>query len=61
MTLVEGVSRTALLMAIASGLGLVLALFYGRHRPGPARPADHTSAAAAVVHSVPVPAATNPS
>jgi len=55
--LVDGVVRTALLMAIASGIGLALALLYGRHRPTSARPVDQASAAAGVMHSVPVPVA----
>lgn len=59
--LVDGVVRTAVLLAIVSGAGLVLALLYGRHRPGRARPVDLTSAAAAVVYSVPVPAPADPS
>ncbi|WP_208025805.1 MFS transporter [Amycolatopsis acidicola] len=54
--LVDGVSRTALLMAIAAGIGILLALLYGRHRPAAARPVDQASAAAGVMHSVPVPA-----
>ncbi|UOX93102.1 MFS transporter [Amycolatopsis sp. FBCC-B4732] len=54
--LVDGVARTALLMAIVSGVGVALGLLYGRYRPGPARPGGPTSAAAGVVHSVPVPA-----
>lgn len=54
--LVDGMTRTALLMAIASGIGIALALLYGRHRPARTRPVDQTAAAAAVVHSVPVPA-----
>lgn len=56
--LVDGVSRSALLMAIISGIGVVLAVLYGHHRPQRARTVDRAAAAASVVHTVP--AATGP-
>jgi MFS family permease len=46
---VDGVARSALLMAITSAVGIVIALLYGRHRLR----VDRTAAAAAVVHTVP--------
>ncbi|GAB2737304.1 MFS transporter [Amycolatopsis magusensis] len=49
---VDGMVRSALLMAIASALGIVLALCYGRHRPSRPDGADQVAAAAAVAHTV---------
>lgn len=51
--LVDGVARSSLLMAIASALGIALALLYGRHRPHRARAVDRATAAAGVVHTLP--------
>jgi MFS family permease len=51
--LTNGVARSALLMAIASGVGIVLAVLYGRHRPAPATATDRAAAAAVVVHTIP--------
>jgi len=53
--LVDGVARSALLMTIASALGIALALLAGRHRPDRARTVDRAAAAAAAVHTVPTP------
>jgi hypothetical protein len=53
--LVDGVARCALLMAVASLVGTGIALLYGRFRRQRVGVADRASAAAAVVHSVPVP------
>ncbi|HEU5469136.1 MAG TPA: MFS transporter [Actinophytocola sp.] len=50
---VDGVSAAALLMAITSALGILLAVLAGRHRPGPTRPVDRAAAAAVVVHTMP--------
>jgi EmrB/QacA subfamily drug resistance transporter len=47
--IVDGVARSALLMAITSAVGIALALLYGRRRV----PVDRTVAAAAAVHTVP--------
>ncbi|WP_424229685.1 MFS transporter [Actinophytocola sp.] len=47
----NGVVRTALLMTVLSGLGIALALCYGRHRP--ARSPFRGTVAAGVVHTVP--------
>jgi MFS family permease len=46
----DGVVATAVLMTVVSGLGIALALCYGRHRPPATRVADR---AAAAVHTVP--------
>jgi EmrB/QacA subfamily drug resistance transporter len=54
-SLVDGVSQTAVLMTVASALGIAVAAFYGRHRPPPQRTVDRAAAASAVVHSVPSP------
>lgn len=43
-----GVARSALLMAITSAVGILVALLYGRHRA----PVDRAAAAAAAVHTV---------
>ncbi len=51
--IVDGVTRSALLMAIVSAVGIPLALFYGRHRPLPAQPVDRAAAAASIVHTMP--------
>ncbi|MDW5595453.1 MFS transporter [Conexibacter stalactiti] len=51
--LVDGVARSALLMTIASALGIALALLYGRHRPARARTVDRAAAAAVAVHTLP--------
>jgi MFS family permease len=56
--LVEGVRRSALLMTILSALGVLLALFYGRHRPARVRGVDQrATAAAGVAHTVAAPSA----
>ncbi len=49
----DGVARSALLMTIASALGIAVALLYGRHRPARPQLGDHAAAAAVVVHTVP--------
>jgi MFS family permease len=54
-SLVEGVSQTAVLMTVASAIGIAVAAFYGRHRPPPQRTVDRAAAASAVAHSVPTP------
>lgn len=51
--LVDGVARSALLMTIASAVGIAVALLYGRHRPQPPEAIDDAAAAAVVVHTVP--------
>jgi EmrB/QacA subfamily drug resistance transporter len=48
----NGVSYSAILMTIVAALGIVLAVFYGRHRP-PARGINQAAVAAGVVHTVP--------
>jgi EmrB/QacA subfamily drug resistance transporter len=58
--LAHGVAGSAVLMAVASGLGIVVALFYGHGRPRPARPVDRAVAAAAAVHTMPQPAGAGP-
>ena len=45
-------------MTVSSALGILMAPFYGGHRPAPARPVDHAAAAASVVHTMPAPAST---
>jgi MFS family permease len=56
--LATGLSRSALLMAIMCGAGILLAVVAAiRHRPGPARPVDRAAAAAAATHTIPSPAA----
>lgn len=44
----HGVTRSALLMAVTSAVGIAVALLYGRHRA----PVDRVAAAAAAVHTV---------
>jgi EmrB/QacA subfamily drug resistance transporter len=51
--LTHGVARSALLMAIAAGVGIALALLYGRQRPERAATADRVAAAAVMVHTIP--------
>jgi hypothetical protein len=46
--IVHGVTRSALLMAVTSAVGIAVALLYGRHRA----PVDRVAAAAAAVHTV---------
>ncbi len=53
--IVDGVAGSALLMTVISGLGIGVALLYGRHRPAQPRLVDQTTAAAAVVHTIPLP------
>lgn len=50
--LTNGVARSALLMAIAAGVGVVASLLY-RHRPERAGTTDRVVAAAVVVHTIP--------
>jgi MFS family permease len=51
--LARGVARCALLMTVASLVGLALAVLYGRHRLPRAQAVDRAAAAAGVVHTVP--------
>jgi MFS family permease len=53
--LVDGVSRSALLMAIASAVGIPLALLYGRKHAVRTGPVERAAAAAASVHTVATP------
>ena len=53
--LVDGVSEAALLMTIVSASGIAVALLYGRHRPSEPRTVDRAAAAAATVHTIPIP------
>jgi len=48
--IVDGVARSALLMAITSGIGVLIAVLYGRYRPH--TPVDRAAAAAAAVHTL---------
>ena len=50
--LIDGVNRSAVLMALVSALGVLIAVLYGRLRPRAARPVDRAAAAAAVAHTV---------
>jgi EmrB/QacA subfamily drug resistance transporter len=52
--LATGVSRASLLMAVVSGLGILLAVLHRPQRPPAPRLADHAAAAAGVAHTVPV-------
>jgi EmrB/QacA subfamily drug resistance transporter len=49
----HGVTHASLLMTIVCLLGVVIAVLYGRHRPGPAHTVDRAAAAAAVTYTVP--------
>jgi EmrB/QacA subfamily drug resistance transporter len=49
----NGVSRSALLMAIVSAIGIALAVLHGRLRPQRQLAVDRAAAAAMVVHTVP--------
>jgi MFS family permease len=55
--LVTAVSRTSVLMTVASALGILVAVLYGRHRPIAQRPVDRAAAASVAVHTVPSPPA----
>jgi hypothetical protein len=50
--LVDGVRQSALLMAVISGLGILLAVLHGRFRPRRATGADRVTAAAGFSHTV---------
>lgn len=57
--IVDGLSQASILMTVVSGLGIALALLYGRHRPRQAELVDLTSAASgSIAHTVPTPART---
>ena len=56
--LAAGLSRSALLLAIMSAAGVVLAVLVSRHRLARLRAIDRAAAAAAVAHTIPIPQAT---
>ena len=56
--LAAGLSRSALLLAIMSAAGVVLAVLVTRHRLARLRAIDRAAAAAAVAHTIPIPQAT---
>ena len=51
--LAAGLSRTSLVMAIASAAGVALALLLGRKRLRKTRGVDRAAAAAAIAHTIP--------
>ena len=52
--LAAGLSRSALMMAIWAGLGVLLIALLARHRPARPRALDRAAAAAATTHTIPI-------
>jgi sugar phosphate permease len=52
--LASGLSRSALMLAICSGLGIALALLMARHHQARPRAIDRAAAAASTSHTIPV-------
>ena len=52
--LAAGLSRSALMMAIWAGLGVLLIALLARHRPARPRTLDRAAAAAATTHTIPI-------
>ena len=53
--LAAGLSRSTLLLAVFSALGIALSLLMARHYQAPPRAIDRAAAAAATAHTLPVP------
>ena len=53
--LAAGLSRSTLLLAVFSALGIALSLLMARHYQAPPRAIDRAAAAAAIAHTLPVP------